>query len=134
MYDAVAALPHVFACLLIARIISEAASGTGALAIEDFIWMGAPVLFFVGMGLRIRRGSGRRVSFDLGADGIEVRQPRHHWSVPWARVERVEETEEFFLFATPRTVFYIPKRALQGSQTVAALKAVLAARGAAPRG
>jgi YcxB-like protein len=130
VYDALAALPHAFACLLIARIITEAAFRMGPLAIEDLIWMSAPVLFFVGMGIRMRHGMGRPVSFDFGAEEIEVRQPRHRWSVPWARVERVEETPEFFLFATPRVAFYIPRRALESDGAVAALRAVLAARGA----
>lgn len=87
------------------------------------------MLFFVGMGIQMRRGAGRQVSFNVGAEGIEVRQPRHNWSVPWARVERVEETPEFFLFATPRIAFYIPRRALPGG-AAAELKALLAARGA----
>lgn len=127
-FDAVAALPYVLAAIFLGRLVTSAASGTPDPV--DLFWMAALLMFLVGVGIGTRQGLGRELSYELGADGIEVRQPRLRWQVPWARVSSVEETPEFFLVATPRIAFYIPKRAVEGDGEVARLRAALAARGA----
>jgi hypothetical protein len=129
VYDAAAALPFFVACLVIGNVISQSASRTGPLRIEEFVWLLMPLMFFVGVGIRVRRGLGGAISVRLGAEGIEVAQPRHRWSVPWSRVARVGETEEFFLVATARAAFYIPKRALEGEGEAERLRGVLGSRG-----
>jgi len=130
LYDPVAALPYFLAVLLLARVTTHAAWETGPLRVGEVIWLGMPVLFFVGFGIGARQGLGREVSFGFGAEGIEVRQSRHRWSVPWSRVGTVEETGEFFLVAVDGAAFYIPRRALDGRGAEAALRDVLAERGA----
>jgi len=129
VYDPAAALPYFLAVLLLARVMTQSAWGMGPLGVEDVIFPAMPVLFLVGIGIGVRQGLGREVSFDFGAEGIEVRQPRHRWCVPWSRVGAVEETADFFLVAADGVAFYIPKRALDGRGAEAALKDVLAARG-----
>jgi len=101
LYDAAAALPFFVACLVIGNAISQSASRTGPLGVEEFVWLLMPLMFFVGVGIRVRRGLGGGISVNLGAEGIEVMQPRHRWSVPWSRVARADETEEFFRSAPP---------------------------------
>ena len=79
----------------------------------------------MGVGLRARRFAGKPLTVEFGDAGIEVWQPRHRWSVPWARVARVSETAEFFLVATDRAAFYLPKRALGGAEGEAKLREML---------
>lgn len=134
VYDPAAALPYFLAALLLARVMTQAAWGTGPLQIEDIFLPAMPVMFLVGIGIGARRGLGREVSFDFGAEGIEVRQPRHRWCVPWSRVGAVEETADFFLVAADGVAFYIPRRALDGGDAEAALRDALAARGARAEG
>jgi hypothetical protein len=134
VFDPAAALPYFLAALLLARGMTQAAWGMGTPGIEDVLFGAMPVLFLVGIGIGARQGLGREVSFDFGAEEIEIAQPRRRWSVPWAQVARVEETAEFFLVATPGAAFYIPRRALDGRDTEAALRDVLAARGARAEG
>jgi len=129
LYDAAAALPFFVACLVIGNAISQSASRTGPLGVEEFVWLLMPLMFFVGVGIRVRRGLGGGISVNLGAEGIEVMQPRHRWSVPWSRVARADETEEFFLVATAHAAFYIPKRALDGEGGAERLRSLLDACG-----
>lgn len=133
VYDPAAALPYLLAALLLARVMTQAAWGTGPLTIEELIWLPMPVMFLAGIGIGARQGLGREVSFDFGGEGVEIIEPRHRWSVPWTRVGAVEETAEFFLVGVGTAAFYIPRRVLDGDAE-AALRGVLAARGARAEG
>lgn len=133
VYDPAAALPYFLAALLLARGMTQAAWGMGAPGIEDVLFGAMPILFLAGIGIGARQGLGREVSFDFGAEGIEITQPRYRWSVPWSRVGAVEETADFFLVAADRVAFYVPRRALDGDAE-AALRDALAARGARAEG
>jgi hypothetical protein len=124
VFDPVAALPYILACLLLSGVLADAAWGIEAAGFTGF----APILFLVGVGIQMRQGLGREVTLELGEDAIEMRQPRHRWSVPWSRISRVEETPEFFLISTPGLAFYLPKRALEDDGAVAALRDALSAR------
>ena len=131
VFDPVGALPYFLAVLLLSRLVTHAAYGVDPLRVEDLVFLAWPTFFLLGIGLAARNGLGRELRVELSAEGIEVRQSRRAWSMPWARVSRVEETAEFFLIAGERSAFYIPKRALGDIDAVAGLRAALAARGAA---
>ena len=128
IFDGVGAVPHFLACLLLANVMTQLATG-GTPGAAPIMVLAAPLLFLVGLRhARAREGLGGEITVELGADRIDVRQPRHRWVIPWARVERVEETPEFFLVATSRAGFYLPKRALERAEGIAELRNALHAR------
>jgi hypothetical protein len=128
MFDAQAMLPWLLAVSLIGNLLNQAASPEGSLWVMAGQMFGGAACFFAGIGIRARKDAGKPLVIELGAEGIEIRQPRHRWSVPWARVQRVDETAEFFLVAAGRAAFYLPKRALGGAAGERALREMLNAR------
>jgi hypothetical protein len=129
IFDPRGMLPQFLAIVLLSKVIVQAANVDGpwwSVPAETFGFM---AMFFMGVGLQAGRDAGKPVIFELGAEGIEVVQPRHHWRVAWSDVRRVEETPEFFVVAAARTAFYLPRRALGGAEGEAALRRILHARG-----
>lgn len=127
IFDRYALLPWLLVVTLIGNLVQLAANPE-ALPWAAFIpTFGSVGCFFAGIGWRAREAR-KPLTIDVDADGIGIRQPRHGWSVPWARVARVSETAEFFLVATDRAAFYLPKRALGGAEGEAKLREMLYAR------
>jgi len=113
------ALAWLVALFILSGLITEVADGGEWWG----VLRGLPLLmFFLGVGLAMRRGQGRPLTWVMDDDGVEVRQPRHRFRVPWERVRRVAETDEFFLVVTGGAVFYLPKRALRGADAEAELR------------
>jgi hypothetical protein len=129
VFDPVGALPYFLAMLLLSQLAMHVAFWDG-IEVDTLFFLGWPIFFLLGIGIRVREGLGHALTIDLSAEGIDFRHPRRAWTMPWARVASVEETEEFFLVAGERSGFYIPKRALGDGDTVT-VRAALAARGAA---
>lgn len=129
VFDPVGALPYLLATLLLARLTTHAAFGE-AMGMDILFFLAWPIFFLLGVGMRVREGLGHALTIELSAEGIGFRHPRRAWTMPWARVSAVEETEEFFLVAGERSAFYIPRRAL-GDGDAETLRAALAARGTA---
>lgn len=129
VFDPVGALPYLLAVLLLSRVTMHAAFG-GEFEFENVFFLSWPIFFLLGVGMRVREGLGHALTIELAAEGIGFRHPRRAWTMSWARVAAVEETEAFFLVAGERSAFYIPKRAL-GDGEEETVRAALAARGVA---
>jgi hypothetical protein len=76
-------------------------------------------MFFLGVGIQLRRPERARVTWVVSESGIEVRHLRGVLRLAWERVERVAETEEFFLVAARRVTAYFPRRALNADAEAA---------------
>lgn len=129
LFDPAAALPLIMGCLLLATLLLQAGLAAGPMGTEALVIPFMPMMFLFGMGIGIRRMSRGTLSFEVTGAGIDVRQPRHRWSLGWERIHRVEETDDFFLVGAEGVAFYLPKRALDEDGGVAALRTALASRG-----
>jgi hypothetical protein len=125
--DATGALPRLLAVVLLGTLITRVAEGGGEPWVV--IWPSALALFFTGVGLRMMAGRYRAITYDIAADAIEVRQPRHRWRIARGDIVAAGETAEFFVAATRRAAFYIPKRALRDADDEAELRAWLPREG-----
>lgn len=130
VFDPVGALPYLLAVFALSRLVMHAGYGMHPIGIEDYFALVIPSCFFLGIGMRVQEGLGHALTIELAAEGIGFRHPRRAWTMPWARVAKVEETEAFFLVAGERSAFYIHKRAL-GDGEEERVRAALAARGVA---
>jgi hypothetical protein len=88
----------------------------------DRVWaVMAPLLvgmFFLGIGIQLRRPRRARVTWVVSNSGLEVRHLRGVLRLGWEQVERVAETEELFIVAGRRVTAYFPRRALDaGAET-----------------
>lgn len=128
VFDRHALLPWLLAVGLIGSMIEQVANPEASPWQAMVTMFGGAACFFAGIGIRARKHAGKPLTVELGAEGIEVRQPANRWSVPWAGVRRVDETAEFFLVGAERAAFYLPKRALGGAEGEAALRELLRAR------
>lgn len=122
--DVTGALPRLLAIVLLGTLITRVVEGNGEVWVV--IWPLGMALFFTGIGLRALRDGSRAVTFDFGDGGVEVRQPRHRWRIARGEITGMDETPEFFVAATRRAAFYIPKRALGGAEGEAEVRAWLA--------
>ena len=66
--------------------------------------------------LTARRSRGRPEERTVSQAGLDVAGSIDGAFVPWADIRGIQETSEFFLFRSPRAVYYIPKRVLSESQ------------------
>jgi hypothetical protein len=123
VFDATGALPRLLAIVLLATLIRRVAEGGDDVLL--IVWPLATALFFTGIGLRMMEGGGGAITYDIGGDGMEVRQPRHRWRITRGEIVAADETAEFFVAATRRAAFYIPRRALRGADAEAELRAWL---------
>jgi hypothetical protein len=128
-FDPRGMLPQFVAFVLLSKLIVQAANVDGPWWMVAAEMFGGMALFFTGVGLQAGRDAGKPLTFEFGADGIEVVQPQHRWHVAWSDVRRVEETAEFFVVAAGKVAFYLPRRVLGGAEGEAALREVLHARG-----
>ena len=123
VFDATGALPRLLAVVLLATLIRRVAEGGDDVLL--IVWPLATALFFTGIGLRAMRDGRGAITYDIGGDGIEVSQPRHRWRVGRDEIVAADETPEFFVAATRRAAFYIPRRALGGADAEAELRSWL---------
>src|SRR4051794_15742638 len=95
VFDPYALLPRILVLSLLFSLIAALGSlGPPGLFGPLLLLPWGLVLFFAGIGLRARRDEGKPLTYELGDDGIEVRQPRYEWRIGWDRVRKVEETPE----------------------------------------
>ncbi len=127
VFDRAAALPLLLAALIAAGAVHSVAGHGGPPTFEEVLPLMGAFLFFTGVALRGRWMRRDPLTYEFGEDGIEVRQPRHRWTLSWSRVRRVEETPEFFAIVADGVALYLPRRALAGAETD--FRRLLAARG-----
>jgi hypothetical protein len=125
VFDPTGALPRLIAILLLSNLLVAVFEGGGSG--WAVLWPLGVATFFTGVGIRMRRGRGRSVTYELTDDAIHAVQPRHRWRVPREEVRRWEQTDAFIVVVTRRFAFYLPRRALGDADGEAAVRAWLAA-------
>jgi len=65
-------------------------------------------------------------SYTLDSAGLRIDGESFHVELNWAQLIVVRETNEFFLFLTRKSAFYLPKRAIQWPERLEGVRDLLA--------
>jgi hypothetical protein len=103
-------LPDFLALNALAALILATGAGTLAPATVAGILVSVS-MFCLGVGIG-RRRQRAPIAWRVDADGISIDRPRRGLRIPWARIEAVDETAEFFFVRVAVVSYYLPKRAL----------------------
>ncbi|HEY0429242.1 MAG TPA: YcxB family protein [Pyrinomonadaceae bacterium] len=63
-----------------------------------------------------------RLSFESNSDSFESRNGKNYSRIAWESIKSVTELDEFFAFARPAGVFYIPKEAFRDESEIRFLR------------
>lgn len=124
IFDVTGALPRLIAIFLLENLLVAVLYGRGSG--WAILWPLSLAPFVTGFAVRMYGARGRAVTYELADDAIHAVQPRHRWRVPRGEIGRWDETDDFFVVATRRFAFYLPRRALGGAEGEAAVRAWLA--------
>jgi len=106
-----------------------------------FLWMfGVPLLLVAGYAatrpIALKRAVKRQLGDDpstqqerrytLDGAGLKIDGESFHVEMPWAKLIVVRETNEFFLFVTRKSAFYLPKRAVVWPERLEDVRELLA--------
>ncbi|MBK5188953.1 MAG: YcxB family protein [Gemmatimonadaceae bacterium] len=64
-------------------------------------------------------------SYTLDSAGLRIDGESFHVELTWAKLIVVRETNEFFLFVTRKSAFYLPKRAIQWPERLEGVRDLL---------
>lgn len=105
------------------------------------LWIfGVPLLLVAGYAatrpIALRRAVKRQLDDDpstqqerrytLDGAGLRIDGESFHVEMPWAKLIVVRETNEFFLFVTRKSAFYLPKRAIVWPERLEGVRDLLA--------
>lgn len=105
-----------------------------------FLWIfGVPLVLAAGYAatrpMALRRAVKRQLGDDpstqqerrytLDGAGLRIDGESFHVEMPWAQLIVVRETNEFFLFITRKSAFYLPKRAIAWPERLEGVRELL---------